>query len=187
MADYCCSVPRRRARRFLSCCRRRSAYQHILRISKLLLRLVAEPANVGPVPLFALREPLDQFEVDFGAVLLDADAKDLPRLVPQAEFLQLLQLGEDLFEALIDRVKDLVKAQLPGGVLVTALSFPGVHSFRWFWRGTCWTEAVRSLQVGQTAVLHVPFLAAPPGARSTGKGTRPDRSPHYARILANTS
>jgi len=41
--------------------------QHILRISKLLLPLVVTPAKVGPVPLFALREPLDQFEVDLGA------------------------------------------------------------------------------------------------------------------------
>ena len=37
--------------------------QHILRISKLLLPLEAKPANVGPVPLFALREPLDQCKV----------------------------------------------------------------------------------------------------------------------------
>jgi hypothetical protein len=42
--------------------------QHILRISKLLLPLVSKPAKVGPVPLFTLREPLDQFEVDFGAL-----------------------------------------------------------------------------------------------------------------------
>jgi hypothetical protein len=41
-----------------------------LRISKLLLPLVAKPAKVGPVLLFTLREPLDQFEVDLGAVLL---------------------------------------------------------------------------------------------------------------------
>ena len=29
---------------------------------------MAQPAKVGPVFLFALREPLDQFEVDLGAV-----------------------------------------------------------------------------------------------------------------------
>jgi hypothetical protein len=44
--------------------------QHILRISKLLLSLVAKPTKVCPVPLLALGEPLDQFEVDLGAVLL---------------------------------------------------------------------------------------------------------------------
>jgi hypothetical protein len=33
--------------------------QHILWFSKLLLPLVSQPAKVGPVPLFALREPLD--------------------------------------------------------------------------------------------------------------------------------
>jgi hypothetical protein len=37
-----------------------------LRISKLLLALVVEPAKVGPVPLFALSKPLDQFDVDLG-------------------------------------------------------------------------------------------------------------------------
>ena len=35
--------------------------QHILRISKLVLPLEAEAAKVGPVSLFALREPLDRF------------------------------------------------------------------------------------------------------------------------------
>jgi len=39
-------------------------------MSELLLSLVAKPAKVGPVPLFALREPLVQFEVDLGAVIL---------------------------------------------------------------------------------------------------------------------
>jgi hypothetical protein len=37
--------------------------QHMLRISKLLLRLVAKPTKISPVPIFALGEPLDQFEV----------------------------------------------------------------------------------------------------------------------------
>jgi hypothetical protein len=54
--------------------------QHILRISKPLLRLVAKQAKVGPVPLFAPGEPLDQFEVDLGAVLLRAAAEGVPRL-----------------------------------------------------------------------------------------------------------
>jgi hypothetical protein len=54
--------------------------QHILPISKLLLPLEAEPAKVGPVPFFALREPLDQFEVDLGAVLLHGHAEGLPGL-----------------------------------------------------------------------------------------------------------
>ena len=54
--------------------------QYILRISKLLLPHVAKSAKVGPVPLFALREPLDQFEVDLGAVLLRDQTEGLPRL-----------------------------------------------------------------------------------------------------------
>jgi hypothetical protein len=37
--------------------------QHILRISKLLLPLVAKPARLGPIPLFAFPETLDQFEL----------------------------------------------------------------------------------------------------------------------------
>jgi hypothetical protein len=40
--------------------------QHILRISQLLLPHVAKSAKVGPVPLFALGEPPDQFEIDLG-------------------------------------------------------------------------------------------------------------------------
>jgi hypothetical protein len=83
--------------------------------------------------------------------LLDHHAEGLPWLVPQAELLQLLQLAEDLFKALIERVENLVKAQLPGGALALALSFPGVHGFRWFWHGTWCAHVGRSLQVGQTA------------------------------------
>jgi hypothetical protein len=56
--------------------------QHILRISKLLLPLVTKPAKISPVPLFALGEPLDQVEVDLGAVLLNDHAEGVPRLVP---------------------------------------------------------------------------------------------------------
>ena len=51
-----------------------------MRISKLLLPLDAQPAKVRPASLFALREPLDQFEVDLGAVLLRDHAESLPRL-----------------------------------------------------------------------------------------------------------
>jgi hypothetical protein len=43
---------------------------------------------VRPVPLFTLREPLDQFEVDLGAVLLRDHAEGVPRLVPQAELFE---------------------------------------------------------------------------------------------------
>jgi hypothetical protein len=68
--------------------------QHILRISKLLLPLVAQPAKVRPIPLFAFGEPLDQFEVDLGAVLLNDHAEGFPPLVPKVEFGQLLQLAE---------------------------------------------------------------------------------------------
>jgi hypothetical protein len=78
--------------------------QHILRISKLLLPLVAKPDKVSPVSLFALREPLDQFEVDLGAVLLRDHAKGFSRLMPQAELFQLLQLAQHLFKALDSRL-----------------------------------------------------------------------------------
>jgi hypothetical protein len=52
-----------------------------LRISKLLRPIVAQPAKVGLVPLFALREPLD-------------------RLGPPGGLFQLLPLAQHLFEAL---------------------------------------------------------------------------------------
>ena len=55
--------------------------QHILRISKLLLPLVAKAAKVAPV---SRSEPLDQFEVDLSAVLLHHHAESIPRLVPRA-------------------------------------------------------------------------------------------------------
>jgi hypothetical protein len=86
--------------------------QHTLRISKLLLPLVAKPAKVGPVPRFALGEPPDQFEVDLGAVLLYHHAVRLPRLVPEAELFQQLQIGPDLFKALVEVVEDFVQPQL---------------------------------------------------------------------------
>jgi hypothetical protein len=95
--------------------------QHILRISKLFLPLVANPAKIGPVSLFALREPLDKFEVDLGAVLLHDHAESLPRLAPHAEVFQFLQQAQHLFKALIERVEDFVKPQLSGDALVTAL------------------------------------------------------------------
>jgi hypothetical protein len=60
--------------------------QHILRISKLLLPLVAKPAKVGPVPLLALCEPLDQFEVDLGAVLFHDHAEGFHGWCPKPSF-----------------------------------------------------------------------------------------------------
>jgi len=45
------------------------------------------------VDLFALREPLDRFEVDLGAVLLHDHADSLPGLVPQAELFQFAATG----------------------------------------------------------------------------------------------
>jgi hypothetical protein len=56
----------------------------------------------------------------------------IPRLVPQAEHFQLLQLAWNLFKALIERAEDFIEPQLSGGVLATALCFPGVHNSRWF-------------------------------------------------------
>jgi hypothetical protein len=57
-----------------------------LRISKLLLPLVAKPAKAGPVSLFALGEPVDHFEVDLGAALIHDRAESLPPLVPGRAF-----------------------------------------------------------------------------------------------------
>jgi hypothetical protein len=122
--------------------------QHILRISKLLLPLVAEPAKVGPVALLTLREPLDQFKVNLGAVLLHHHAEGLPRLLPQAERFELLQLAEDLFKALVKLVEDFVELQFSGGALAMPLLRPGVRGFRWFWHGTCWAPVGRPLQIG---------------------------------------
>ena len=78
--------------------------QHILWISKFLLPLVPKPAK--PI-LFALREPLDHFEVDLAAVFLHDHAESFPRLMPQAELFQLMQLDQHLFKAL-------VKVDFPG-------------------------------------------------------------------------
>ena len=78
---YFCGVPRRCERALLELVPDAVGLdQHILRISKLLLPLDAQPAKVRPASLFALREPLDQFEVDLGAVLLRDHAESLPRL-----------------------------------------------------------------------------------------------------------
>jgi hypothetical protein len=53
---------------------------------------ISKSAKVGPVPLFPLRESLNQR--DLGAVLL-ADAEGLPRLPPQdrLDFVGLLKKG----------------------------------------------------------------------------------------------
>ena len=60
--------------------------EHSVRISKLLLPLVAKPAKGGPLPLFALSEALDQFIVDLGrGSPLPIRRRALPRLVSQAE------------------------------------------------------------------------------------------------------
>jgi hypothetical protein len=80
------------ARRFFSRCRRRSASINTS-CGSLLLALVAQPAKVRPAPIFTLREPLDQFEVNLGAVLLHDHAEALPRPMAQAELFQLLQLA----------------------------------------------------------------------------------------------
>jgi hypothetical protein len=83
---YFCGVPRRCDRALLELLPQAIRLdQHIVRISKLLLSLVAKPAKVGPVPLFALGEPLDQFKIDLGAILLHHHAERLPRLVAKAE------------------------------------------------------------------------------------------------------
>jgi hypothetical protein len=71
--------------------------QYILRISKLLLPLLTKPAKVRPVSFFALREPPDQFEVDVGAALLHLYAEGLPRLRPQMELSQQLQVAQHMF------------------------------------------------------------------------------------------
>jgi hypothetical protein len=96
--------------------------QQILRISKLLLRLVAKPAKVGPILLFALREPVDQFEVDLGAVLLHDYAEGLPRLVPLAQLLKVLG-HRHLFKTLVEGAENFVKRQF-SEVLATPLCFP---------------------------------------------------------------
>ncbi len=50
-------------------------------------------------PAFALREPLDQFEVDLGTRLLNHRLPGFPGLPPQAELFHLLQQEYDLFKA----------------------------------------------------------------------------------------
>ena len=52
---------------------------YILRISTLLPPLVAKPAKIGPVALFALRESLDLFGIDFGAVSSAGGLRVIPR------------------------------------------------------------------------------------------------------------
>jgi hypothetical protein len=81
-AGYCGGVLRRGARRLFSYSRGRSASISILRISKLLLPLAAESAKVGPVSLFALRGPLDQFEVDLGGASNAGALRVIPRDTP---------------------------------------------------------------------------------------------------------
>ena len=76
--------------------------QHILGISILLFPLLAQPAKVSPVALLTLLQPLDQFEVDLGTRLLNHHRKGFPRLAPQDELFQFLQLMQNLFKAVVE-------------------------------------------------------------------------------------
>jgi hypothetical protein len=98
--------------------------QHILRTSKLPLE--AKPAKVGPVPLFAFREPLNQFEVDLG-VLLDDHAEGLPTAgAPGRDF---QYLPEVPLEGLVEVVEDFVDRSFPTECWLRLVAFPACTAF----------------------------------------------------------
>ena len=70
-------------------------------VVELLLLLVAQAAEAGPVALLAVLHGLDQLEVDPGTRFLDDNPELMEKPASEAEFLQPSQIREDLFEGLI--------------------------------------------------------------------------------------
>ena len=127
-AGYCGGVPRCSARRFFSCCRRRSAsistscgsrsfFSRSRRSRPKVQSLSSRSASCST-----------KFEVDLGAVLFHDLAGGLPRRCPRPSFSSCCSWPRTCSKPLIDVVEDFVEPQLSNAVLAKALALccPGV-------------------------------------------------------------